>query len=273
MRHETYATLLAEETSMNEMHEGNRACWNGWAEWWGKRREKAGVWKLCHQRPELVLSPGELQFMRDVQGKSVCVLASGDNEVAFALAGMGARVTSIDISEGQLTIAEKRARALGLNISFVRADVTDLRDIPDETFHLVHTGGGAGVWISDLHKYYTEAARILKRGGLFLVNEFHPIRVLFSNEEPWPLQDYSDRSPFTYTSNEGFPGTEHHWTVADRIQTMLDVGCDLVRVEEHDGTPSDRDADSSAQSDGNEQEGADGPKVPRYLLIVARKGL
>lgn len=100
------------------MHEGNRACWNGWAEWWWRRRERVGVWKLCHQRPALVLSTGELHFMRDIAGKSVCVLASGDNEVAFALAGMGAQVTSVDVSEGQLAIAAERARILGLNISF-----------------------------------------------------------------------------------------------------------------------------------------------------------
>ena len=243
------------------MHEGNRACWNGWAEWWGTRREEVGVWKLCHERPELVLSPGELQFMSDLRDKKVCVLASGDNEVAFAMAGMGARVTSIDISEGQLAIAEQRSRLLGLDISFLRADVTELDDIPDETFHLVHTGGGVECWISDLPRYYGEAARILKPGGLFIVNEFHPFGALFSNETPWPLEDYSNRGPFTYTSNEGFPGTEHHWTVADRIQTMLDVGCELVSVVEHEGTSADHER----------EEKADDPRVPRYLLSVARK--
>ena len=45
---------------MNEIHEGNRDCWNGWAKWWHQRREKVGVWKGCHREPQLVLSPGEL---------------------------------------------------------------------------------------------------------------------------------------------------------------------------------------------------------------------
>jgi ubiquinone/menaquinone biosynthesis C-methylase UbiE len=249
---------------MNEMHEGNRACWNGWAEWWSKRRDKVGVWKKCHREPSLVLSPGELQYLADAKGKSVCVLASGDNEVAFALAGMGARVTSFDISEQQLAIAERKARSLGLELSFLRADVTDLRDIPDETFHLVHTGGGVGCWISDLCAYYSEAARILKVGGIFIVNEFHPVRILFSHEEPGPLKNYSNRGPFTYTSNEGFPGTEHHWTVADRLQAMIDVGFEIVKVEEHDGTAADEDPDEVPWDD-------DAPVVPRYLLVVGRK--
>ena len=24
---------------MNDVHESNRACWNGWAKWWGRRRD------------------------------------------------------------------------------------------------------------------------------------------------------------------------------------------------------------------------------------------
>jgi ubiquinone/menaquinone biosynthesis C-methylase UbiE len=210
-----------------------------------------------------------LDSIGDVQNKKVCVLASGDNEVAFALAGMGAQVTSVDISENQLSIAAERARHLGIDIAFQRADVTDLSGIPDATFHVVHTGGGVACWISDLRKYYAEGARILTAGGLFVVNEFRPLSVLFSHEEPWPLQDYSNRGPFTYTSNEGFQGTEHHWTVADRIQTMLDVGCELVRVEEHNGTAADRDPDQESSPEDSGDSGV--PRVPRYFLIIGKK--
>ena len=56
------------------------------------------------------------------------------------------------------------------------------RNIP-----LVYTGGGVACWISDLHKCYAETVRILKRGGIFSVNEFHPFGALFSNEEPSPI--------------------------------------------------------------------------------------
>jgi cation diffusion facilitator CzcD-associated flavoprotein CzcO len=47
----------------------------------------------------------ELKWLADVAGKSVAVLGSGDNQVVFALAGMGAKVTSIDISKQQLDVA------------------------------------------------------------------------------------------------------------------------------------------------------------------------
>ena len=259
---------------MNEIHEGNRACWNDWAKWWAERRDKKGVWRKCHRDPTLVLSPTEMGFLSDVRGRDVCVLASGDNEVVFALAGMGARVTSVDISERQLEKAEERADTLGLSISFVRADVTDLSVLRDNSFDATHTGGGVAVWISDIQKYHAEGVRILKPGGLLIVNEFHPIGAMFSDEEPMGrLQDYSNRGPFTYTSNEGFPGTEYHWTVADHIQAVLDAGCFLLKVEEHDGTTADRiqDALDKQEKHADVQAEADAPRVPRYLLIVGRK--
>ncbi len=259
---------------MNEIHESNRACWNGWAKWWGGRSDEKGVWRKCHRDPALVLSAGEMQFLANTAGKRVCVLASGDNEVVFALAGMGAWVTSVDISEGQLEIAEERARALGLDVSFLRSDVTDLAALEDNTFDAVHTGGGVAVWISDLRKYYAEATRILKPDGVLVVNEFHPFAAVLSDETPWnELHDYSNRGPFSYTTNEGFKGYEHHWTVADHTQAALDVGCDLLRVEEHDGTVGDRvqdELDARKEKKGSRSK-ADMPKLPRYLLIVARK--
>ena len=259
---------------MKHIHESNRACWNGWAKWWGRRRDKKGVWRKCHRDPTLVLSPGEMQFLGDVAGKDVCVLASGDNEVVFALAGMGANVTSVDISEGQLEIAEERARILGLEITFLRSDVADLAAVEDGTFDAVHTGGGVAVWISDLRKYHAEAVRILKPGGVFVVNEFHPMRVLFSDETPWDqLDDYSDRGPFTYTTNEGFKGYEHHWTVADHINAMLAAGCDLLAVQEHDGAPADRAQEQMDEREGLHNDGmkTTAPKIPKHLLIVGRK--
>jgi 2-polyprenyl-3-methyl-5-hydroxy-6-metoxy-1,4-benzoquinol methylase len=65
------------------------------------------------------------KYAGPLSGKQVCVLASGDNYAAFALAGSGAKVTSVDISPHQLQIAAERAHSLGLTIRFVQADVID----------------------------------------------------------------------------------------------------------------------------------------------------
>ena len=78
----------------------------------------------AHEEPALVLSPAEMPFLKDADGKEVCVLGSGDNEVAFALTGLGGHVTSVDISERRLAVAADRARTLGLQLTFLQADGT-----------------------------------------------------------------------------------------------------------------------------------------------------
>jgi SAM-dependent methyltransferase len=246
---------------MNEMHESNRACWNEWAEWWRRKADQRGIWRECHRDPTLVLSPCEMHFLSDVSSKEVCVLGSGDNEVVFALAGMGSRVTSVDISEGQLDVARERAEILGLDVSFIRADVTDLRDLRNNAFDLVYTGGHVSVWISDIQKYYAEAVRILKPEGVFVVNDYHPIRRMWLDAGgPEPRHRYFNRGPYEYRTKEVHSQVEFHWTVADHIQAVLDAGCALVKVDEHGECREEEDYSKWIPAE-----------LPMYLLIVGRK--
>jgi len=244
-----------------EPHEANRAFWDASTKWWKEKEDRRGLWRKAHVDPASVLAPAEMPFLKDVDGKAVCVLGSGDNEVAFALAGMGGAVTSVDISERRLEVAADRARTLGLDVTFVRADVTDLRALADGSFDLVYTGGHMSVWVSDITKYYAEAVRILKLGGLFVVNDYHPIRRMWLEADgPEPRNRYLHRGPYQYTSDEGLPTFEYHWTAADHIQAVVDAGCRIVKVDEH-GEKVEDEFWLKANLD----------KLPAYLLIVGRK--
>jgi len=246
---------------MIEPHDANRAFWNASAAWWKAREDERGIWQQCHKDPTLVFSDAEIPFVKDVAGKAVCVLGSGDNEVAFALAGMGSEVTSVDISEERLRIAKERATILGLKLAFVRADVTNLVDLESDSFDLVYTGGHMSVWISDINRYYSEAVRILKSGGRFVVNDYHPFRRMWlDTEQSEPHHHYFKRGPYEYRSEEGLPSFEYHWTVSDHIQAVLDAGCHLVKVDEHGEKLGDEFWIKTNLD-----------KLPAYLLIVGEK--
>jgi ubiquinone/menaquinone biosynthesis C-methylase UbiE len=126
----------------------------------------------------------------------VAVLGSGDNQVVFALSGLGAKVTSVDFSEQQIEVARSRAATLGIQVEFIQADVVELTGLNDRTFDVVYTGGHVAVWVSDLLRCYREAARILKPDGLLMVNVPRPYRMCcplstanwssFSFVGPWP---------------------------------------------------------------------------------------
>ena len=253
---------------MNEWHEANRKGWDAVSPQWQAMIEERGEWRGCPDDPGIALHPLELDHLGDISGKDVCVLGSGDNLVVFALAGMGARVTSVDISQVQLDTAAGRAGELGLDISFVRADVTDLGPLRDSTFDVVYTGGHMAVWVSDLKRYYSEAGRILKSGGTFMVKEYHPFRRIWE-QSPGQLEmefGYYDRGPHQYDRSEDIPGAEagslpsyeFQWTVSDYVSALLDAGCELVAAHEI--------GDAVQEWEGPNLEG-----LPEYLLLVGKK--
>ncbi|MBW7882075.1 MAG: hypothetical protein H3C34_05440, partial [Caldilineaceae bacterium] len=98
-----------------------------------------------------------------------------------------------------------------------------------------------------------------KAGGIFLVNEYHPIRRMWSDSETTlPSHRYFDRGPHSYQTDEGLPAYEYHWTVADHIQAVLDAGCTIGKVDEF-GEDLDEMTPSALRT------------LPTYLLIAGRK--
>jgi SAM-dependent methyltransferase len=252
----------------NSFNEANRRRWEEGSALWARRADMRGIWKRCHLDPSLALHPAELNWLSDIAGKTVAVLGSGDNQVVFALSGLGAQVTSVDISEQQIQVARNRAAVLGLHVEFVRADVVDLGALGDKPFDVVYTGGHVAVWVSDLSSYYREAARILKPDGRLIVSEYHPFRRIWGRSaNGLELSfNYFNRGPYRFEVGPDvlYPGTgvleqfEFHWTVADYISAILASGCQLIHAEEFGDTCE-------------EWEGAPMAGLPASLLLVGRR--
>jgi SAM-dependent methyltransferase len=252
----------------DHFHEANRRRWDAGSASWADRADARGTWKRCHLDPSLTLHSAELKWLSDIAGKSVAVLGSGDNQVVFALSGLGAKVTSVDISEQQIEVARGRAAALGLKVEFVQADVADLSSLGSATFDVVYTGGHVAVWVSDLRRYYGESARILKPDGLLIVSEYHPFRRVWKHAAT-SLElgfNYFDRGPHRFEVAPDVlcsaPGEleqfEFHWTVADYISAILSSGCQLIDAKEF--------------GDASEWwEGAPVAGLPASLLLVGRR--
>lgn len=253
----------------HEMHEANRRRWDKVAPYYQSKPDLEERRRRVIHEPGLALGEAERRYLSQVAGQRIAVLGSGDQLVVFALAGLGARVTSVDISQTQLDLGAARANACGLaGITFLRADVTDLSALADGEFDVVYTGGHVAVWVSDLRRFYSEASRILKPGGLLIVNEYHPFR------KPWAdIADhleigypYYQRGPYLWDSSEDVPNAEKgslityefHWTVSDYVNALLAAGCELAAMEEW--------------GDGSQNwELAPVGGLPEWLLIVSRK--
>lgn len=251
-------------------HEANRRRWDAGAASWAYHADTRGVWKRCHKDPSLTFDAAELNWLNDVAGKRVAVLGSGDNQAVFALAGLGARVTSVDISERQLDVARNRAAVLGVQAEFLCADVVDLAGMSDGSFDLVFTGGHVAVWVSDLRRYYGEAARVLAPGGRLIVSEYHPFRRVWRRvrERLEVERSYFDRGPYhsivgadvLYGGPAEVEQFQFHWTVADHIAAVLASGCELIHAEEF--------GDTCDPWEGSPMAG-----LPATLLLIGRRNV
>ena len=254
----------------NPFHSANKDRWEAASEHWRRAANSRGLWRRCPTEPELVLSDKELHYIAGIAGKRVGVLGSGDNQVVFALAGLGAFVTSVDISQNQLQVAQQRSCELGLAVEFVQADVTDLSAFTSDSFDVIYTGGHVAVWVADLLKYYAEAVRILAPDGLLVISEYHPFRRIWKESKTTLAVEsrYLDRGPFEYDYTDNvlsreigsLKSYEYHWTVADYLNSVISSGCRILFVDEFGEHVSD-------------WEGAPLDGLPEFLLIVARKAV
>ena len=222
---------------MSEMNKANQQYWDAMAKEWQDLRDQDQLWRKCPRQPELAFDGEALamikRYVGDLQGKQACVVGSGDNYVTFALAGMGARVTSTDISAQQLEVARLRADLLRLEIAFIRADATTLEGIGEGKYDLVCSSNGFFVWIAEPAKVFKQVCRVLKPGGFYIFYDVHPFL------RPWkdqvtPLEmekPYTATGPFEFEEG-GQTNYQFEWRISDLINPLLDSGLVLRRLAE-----------------------------------------
>ena len=214
-------------------HETNRRYWDAMASGWKDLRDRDGGWRRCIREPGLGFAGGALELIRssvgDLAGKTVCVIGSGDNYAAFALAGLGAAVTSTDISERQLDVARERAVELGLEMRFVRTDATGLDPLEGDSFDLVCSTNGFFVWISSPARIMSAVHRVLRPGGHYVFYDVHPFQRPWKDQIPLEMtKSYWDGAP----RDDSMESFEYHWTLADLLNSIADAGLAIRRIEE-----------------------------------------
>lgn len=98
----------------------------------------------------------------------------GPGRFTAHIAQLGAKVTALDVSKGQLQLAEQTLRAARLIDrveDFVQADIVDLSGIEDDYFDVTVCYGGALSYVQEKRQQAAEELlRVTRRGGIVLVS-------------------------------------------------------------------------------------------------------
>ena len=104
---------------------------------------------------------------------SILEIGCGTGKNTEFLAEIGDAVLAFDFSEKML--AKARQKVTASHVRFEQADITQPWNCKDNSFDLI-TCNLVLEHIQDLNHIFAQAARTLRSGGEFLVNELHPFK-------------------------------------------------------------------------------------------------
>jgi SAM-dependent methyltransferase len=140
-----------------------------------------------------------------VEGCSLVHLQCHFGLDTLSWARRGATVTGLDFSPPAIDEATRLADALGIDASFVCADVYDAPQVLGRRFDVVYTGRGALNWLPDLDRWAGVVAALLNPGGRFYLLEFHPLGWITADESLDIVYDYfNNGTPFIDDSAEDY---------------------------------------------------------------------
>lgn len=159
-------------TSTDPYIASNRDLWDEWAEihaqgdWYDLDSVRKGLDKL---------RPYELDEVGNVAGRSLLHLQCQLGTDTIAWARRGAKVTGVDFSPRAVQVATRLADQLGVDASFVCADVMQLPKHLAGTWDIVYSSRGVLGWLPDLAAWAQVVASYLHPGGFFYLTDIHPI--------------------------------------------------------------------------------------------------
>ena len=179
-----------------ELARANKAAWEtkayqAWVRQYGTPQELA---KDLKQKNKHYLRYW-LKYIGDPAGKKIINLLGSHGRKAISLALLGADVTVVDISAENQSYALQVADAAGVTIDYICSDVLSIPNEEKlEAFDIVLMEFGILHYFTDLSSIFSVASRRLRRGGRFILTDFHPFARTWMNTDNFkqPTGNYFD---------------------------------------------------------------------------------
>ncbi len=190
----------------------------------------------------------ELPLLGDVSNKNILHLQCHFGQDSISLARMGASVTGIDFSEQSIAKATVLSTQLQVNAKFILSNVYNtMEHITANSFDIVFTSYGTIGWLPDLIQWANVVANSLKKGGVFIMADFHPVLWMHNSDYTAIAYDYfntkviEEEEEGTYADtkatieNNNTYGWNH--STADLLNALLQAGMELQQFNEYGYSP------------------------------------
>jgi SAM-dependent methyltransferase len=182
-------------------------------------------------RPINQVFPASL--LKDIQGKDVLCMASGGGQQSAVFGLLGANVTVVDITEGQLAGDQQAAAHYGYAVRTIQADMSDLSMLEADSFDLVYQAPSMA-YIPDVMKVYAGVARVLRSGGLYRADAHNPV-AQFIDTDSWDGVGYRITVPYAVKARqrtEDEPVMEYRHELSEVFNGLIACGFVIEHVVE-----------------------------------------
>lgn len=166
-------------------------------------------------------------MLTEVEGRDVLCLACGGGQQSAVFSLLGARVTVVDIAQGQLKGDREAAAHYGYEIRTIHGDMRDLSPLDDDSFDIVY---GTGVcYVPDAREVYRQVARVLRTGGLYRSDWGQPAIHFLA----WDGSGYRIAKPYIERiDRRENGGIEFRHYIDDIFNGLLEAGLSIRQVED-----------------------------------------
>jgi ubiquinone/menaquinone biosynthesis C-methylase UbiE len=158
-------------------------------------------------------------LLGELNGKKVLCLAGGGGQQSVAFALLGASVSVLDISEGQLARDCEAAAQYGVEVSTHQGDMRELSAFEDQGFDIVWQPYSIN-FIPDCRVVFGEVARILRPNGLYHFMAANPFAAGMGPKD-WNSNGYVMRRQ--YIEGEEIKYDDESWVFRDAPQTVGEI--------------------------------------------------
>jgi SAM-dependent methyltransferase len=159
-------------------------------------------------------------LLGDLTGKRVLCLAGGGGQQSAAFALLGATVTVLDISDGQLEKDRQAAAYYGVEIATHQGDMRDLSTFQDAAFDIVWHPYAIS-FVPDCRVVFKEVARVLLPGGLYHFMIANPFACGIGTKD-WNGEGYIIRRQ--YIEGAEITYQDEEWVFGDNPETQKQIG-------------------------------------------------